>query len=148
MVVSFSRILSNYTVLGKGKTLQGIVKNIERASVFGFAGQKIYLFQQIWLLKVKENNEHCVEYKNTNICFTVIRKVLKDTVNDAASLNVSVLGKVELDELAKTTGVIVVHSLCVPKGLHDGTTNKRKQSSQPNLCKELLLITVDFYSDA
>lgn len=66
-----------------------------------------------------------VEYKNTNICFTVIRKVLKDTVNDAASLNVSVLGKVELDELAKTTGVIVVHSLCVPKGLHDGTTNKR-----------------------
>lgn len=63
--------------------------------------------------------------------------MLKDTVNDAASLDVSVLGKVELDELAKSTGVIVVHSLSVPKGLHDGAANKREQSSQPNLCKGL-----------
>lgn len=72
---------------------------------------------------------------------------MKDTVNDAASLNVSVLGKVELDELAKTTGVIVVHGLSVPKGLHDGTANKRKQSSQPNLRKGFLLTTVNFYPD-
>lgn len=39
------------------RTSQRIVKNIERASVFSCTGQKIYLFQQIWLLKVKENNE-------------------------------------------------------------------------------------------
>lgn len=84
-----------------------------------------------------------VEYENTNIWFTVISKLLEDTVNDAASLNVSVLGKVELDELAKTTGVIVVHSLSVPKGLHDGTANKRKQSSQPDLCKGLSLMTLN-----
>lgn len=41
----------------KKNTLQGIVENVERASVFSFTGHKIYLFQQIWLLKVKENNE-------------------------------------------------------------------------------------------
>lgn len=45
---------------------------------------------------------------------------MKDTVNNAATLDVSVLGKVELDELPKATGVIVVHRLGVPKGLHDG----------------------------
>lgn len=66
------------------------------------------------------------EYEPAHISFPVISKLVKDTVNDAASLNVSVLGKVELDELAKATGVIVVHSLSVPKGLHDGTANKRR----------------------
>lgn len=66
-----------------------------------------------------------VEYETADISFPEISELLKDTVNDAASLNVSVLGKVELDELAKATGVIVVHSLSVPKGLHDGTANKR-----------------------
>lgn len=66
-----------------------------------------------------------VEYETAHISFPEISELLKDTVNDAASLNVSVLGKVELDELAKATGVIVVHSLSVPKGLHDGTANKR-----------------------
>lgn len=49
---------------------------------------------------------------------------LKDTVNDAASLNVSVLGKVELDKLAEATGVIVVHGLSIPKGFHDGTVDR------------------------
>ena len=58
--------------------------------------------------------------------------LLKDTVNDAAALNVSVLGKVELDELAKTTGVIIVHSLSIPKSLHDGTVDEGKQSSKTN----------------
>lgn len=47
-------------------------------------------------------------------------KAVKDTVNNAATLDVSVLGKVELDELPKATGVIVVHRLGVPEGLHDG----------------------------
>lgn len=51
---------------------------------------------------------------------------LKDTVNDAASLNVSVLGKVELDKLAEATGVIVVHGLSIPKGFHDGTADRGK----------------------
>lgn len=58
-------------------------------------------------------------------------KALKDTVNNAATLDVSVLGKVELDELPKATGVIVVHSLGVPKGLHDGAAIRGgKQSAQ------------------
>lgn len=54
----------------------------------------------------------------------IFLQVLKDTVNDAASLNVSVLGKVELDKLPKATGVIVVHGLSVPEGLHDGTADR------------------------
>lgn len=58
-------------------------------------------------------------------------EALKDTVNNAATLDVSVLGKVELDELPKATGVIVVHRLGVPKGLHDRAAIRGgKQSAQ------------------
>ena len=40
-----------------------------------------------------------------------------DTVADLAPLNVASFGKVELNELPKTTRVIVVDSLSVSKGL-------------------------------
>lgn len=61
--------------------------------------------------------------------FTVNRGTeLKDTVNNAASLDVSVLGKVELDELPKATGVIVVHRLSVPKGFHDGAAIREENN--------------------
>lgn len=53
---------------------------------------------------------------------------LKDTVDNAASLNVSVLWKVELDKLPKATGVIVVHGLGIPKGFHDGTVDRGKSN--------------------
>lgn len=53
-----------------------------------------------------------------------ISEPLKDTVDDAASLNVSVLGEVELDELPEATGVIVVHGLRIPEGFHDGTAGR------------------------
>lgn len=56
----------------------------------------------------------------------------KDTVDDAASLNVSILRKVELDELPKATGVIVVHSLGIPKGFHDGAEDN--QANEVILC--------------
>lgn len=68
---------------------------------------------------------------------------LKDTVDDAASLNVSVLGKVKLDKLPKATGVIVVYGLGVPKGFHDGTAERGNAHSEspfytshvcPSLC--------------
>lgn len=61
----------------------------------------------------------------------------KDTVNDAATLNVSVLGKVKLDELSKATGVIVVHRLSVPEGLHDGAA-KRKNNQTSQIRKPFL----------
>lgn len=56
----------------------------------------------------------------------------EDTIDDAASLDVSALGEVELDELSKATGVVVVHRLCIPKRLHDGTdgTNHSKHDSE------------------
>lgn len=61
---------------------------------------------------------------------------LKDTVEDAASLNISVLGKVELNEFAEATGVIVVDGLCVPKCFHDGTADRQKYDiNSQNLAK-------------
>ena len=65
------------------------------------------------------------------VCMTCF---IKDTVNDAASLNVSILGKVELYELPKATGIIVVYSLCIPKRFHDGAANRSKtQSNAPDI---------------
>lgn len=58
------------------------------------------------------------------------RELCKDTVDDAAALNVSILGKVELDELPEAAGVIVVHGLGVPKGFHDGTAIRGKAIKQ------------------
>lgn len=55
---------------------------------------------------------------------------LKDTVDDAASLNVAVLGKVELNEFAKAAGVIVVHGLCIPKCFHDGTADRKTTTTK------------------
>lgn len=44
------------------------------------------------------------EYDTVNMLLTAnLSELLKDTVNDTASLNGSVLGKVELDKLSKTT---------------------------------------------
>lgn len=86
-----------------------------------------------------------------------LSELLKDTVNDAASLNVSVLREVELDELAKATGVIVVHGLSIPKGFHDGTAIRGKAIKQtkplqwkPFFFKHIpcLSITVNFDPDA
>lgn len=50
-----------------------------------------------------------------------IKLVLKDTVDNLASLDVAFLADVQLDELPKSAGVVVVHCLGVPEGLHDGT---------------------------
>lgn len=55
-----------------------------------------------------------------------IKLVLKDTVDNFASLDVAFLADMQLDELPKSAGVVVVHSLGVPKGLHDGTLEWRK----------------------
>lgn len=51
----------------------------------------------------------------------VLNKTFKDTVNDAAAVDVAILGKVKLDKLSKATGVVVVHRLSVSKSFHDGT---------------------------
>lgn len=50
---------------------------------------------------------------------------VKDTVDDSSSLDVSLLTDMQLDKLAKAAGVVVVHGLGVPKGLHDGTAGRR-----------------------
>lgn len=61
---------------------------------------------------------------------------MKDTINDATSLDVSVLGKVELYELPEAAGVIVVHCFSIPKGFHDGTTERIKTIKQICYYKE------------
>lgn len=45
----------------------------------------------------------------------------KDTVDDAAALDVSALGEVKLDEFSKSAGVVVVNGFGIPKRFHDGT---------------------------
>lgn len=65
------------------------------------------------------------EFSTVNGC-----ELCKDTVDDAAALNVSILGKVELDELPEAAGVIVVHGLGIPKGFHDGTASRGKAIKQ------------------
>ncbi len=52
--------------------------------------------------------------------------VLKDTVNDSASLDVALLAEMQLDKLPKAAGVVVVDSLGISKGLHDGTVEWRR----------------------
>ena len=49
---------------------------------------------------------------------------MQDTVDDAAALNIPAVGEVELDELPKAAGVVVVHCLGVPKRLHDWTAEE------------------------
>lgn len=50
---------------------------------------------------------------------------MKDTVYDSSSLDVPPLADVQLDKLAEAAGVVVVHSLGVPEGLHDRTAGRR-----------------------
>ena len=44
-----------------------------------------------------------------------------DTVADLSTLYVATFSKVELDKFSKTTGVVVINSLCISKGLEDWT---------------------------
>lgn len=64
--------------------------------------------------------------QTSNVFPEYLNKLYKDTVNDTASLNVPVLRKVELDELPKATGIVIVHSLSIPKGFHDGAEERGK----------------------
>lgn len=52
--------------------------------------------------------------------------LLKDTVDDFASLDVAFLAEMQLDEFPEAAGVVVVHGLGVPEGLHDGTVEGRR----------------------
>lgn len=47
----------------------------------------------------------------------------KDTVNDTATLDVSALREVKLDEFPKATGVVVINSLSITERFHDRTAN-------------------------
>lgn len=72
----------------------------------------------------------------------------KDTVDDTASLDVSTLREVKLDELPKTTGVVVVNRFSVPKRFHDRTARKtstcdvsmavHRDIDQPNHCHNII----------
>lgn len=53
------------------------------------------------------------------------RVSLKDTVNNPASLDVALLAEMQLDELPKAAGVVVVDRLGVSESLHDGTAERR-----------------------
>lgn len=50
----------------------------------------------------------------------------KDTVKDAASLDVAALREMKLDEFPKATGVVVVNGLGITKRFHDGTAKMSK----------------------
>ena len=71
--------------------------------------------------------------QRSNFCTEYLNERFKDTVNDAASMNVSILGKVELDELPKATGVIVVDSLSVSKSFHDGAEERGRDNKENNI---------------
>lgn len=51
----------------------------------------------------------------------------KDTISYSASLDVSMLREVQLDELAKTAGVVVINCLGISKGLQDGAAETRQR---------------------
>lgn len=51
----------------------------------------------------------------------------KDTVDDTASLDVATLREVKLDELPKSTGVVIVNSLGITKGFHYWTAEGGKK---------------------
>lgn len=55
--------------------------------------------------------------------------LVKDTVDDSSSLDVSLLADMQLDKLAEAAGVVVVHGLGVPEGLHDGTAGQRRRKT-------------------
>lgn len=50
----------------------------------------------------------------------------KDTISHSASLDVSMLREVQLDELAKAAGVVVINSLGISKGLKNGAAETRQ----------------------
>ena len=50
---------------------------------------------------------------------------VKDTIYDFASLNIAFLTEVQLNELPKSTGVIVVDSLRITKCFHDGAVDSK-----------------------
>lgn len=51
----------------------------------------------------------------------------QDTIYNSPTLNVSLLADVQLNELPKATGVVVVHRLRVAESLHDGAAKKSGQ---------------------
>lgn len=50
----------------------------------------------------------------------------KDTISYSASLDVSMLREVQLDELAKAAGVVVINCLGISKGLQNGAVETRQ----------------------
>lgn len=48
----------------------------------------------------------------------------QDTIYNPPALNISLLADVQLNELPKATGVVVVHGLRVAKSFHDGAEKK------------------------
>ena len=48
----------------------------------------------------------------------------QDTIYNSSALDISLLADVQLNELPKATGVVVVHCLRVAKRFHDGAANR------------------------
>lgn len=53
----------------------------------------------------------------------------QDTIYNPPALNISLLADVQLNELPKATGVVVVHGLRVAESFHDGA--EKKSGQQP-----------------
>lgn len=53
----------------------------------------------------------------------------QDTIYNSPALNISLLADVQLNELPKATGVVVVHRLCVAESFHDGAVRDVRTTS-------------------
>lgn len=59
----------------------------------------------------------------------------EDTVLNFSSIHSSLGVKLEVNELPKSTGVVVVNSLCIAKGFHDwAKQTNNKEFSVQSLC--------------
>ena len=63
----------------------------------------------------------------------------RDTVLNFSSIHSSLGVKLQVNELPKSTGVVVVNSLCITKGFHDRARQKTKRSS------DTALLTIHLY---
>lgn len=52
----------------------------------------------------------------------------QDTIYNSSALDISLLADVQLNELPKATGVVVVHCLRVAKRFHDGAVNRASRA--------------------
>lgn len=59
----------------------------------------------------------------------------QDTIYNSPALNISLLADVQLNELPKATGVVVVHGLGIAESFHDGAVEDMRTTSSYKIPK-------------